>query len=137
MSGSAYSPELRQTFDARRPPGDGDLTPEFADVGRLVRRGVRAVVGAARAEERPALARILDEHLGGVGDQEVVEESWPGYEHVNVQAGLDAWLTGPGRTAELVGVVGYQHRQFGLAEVLAGGDRKADPYGPRPGPPGG
>jgi hypothetical protein len=112
---------------------NGELRPELADVGRLARRGLRAVVGAARAGERPTLARILTEHLGGGGDLEVVEESWPGYEHVNVQAGLDAWLTGPGRTAELVGVVGYQHRHVGLAEVLADVDRVADPYGPRPG----
>jgi ATPase family associated with various cellular activities (AAA) len=133
VAGSAYSSDLRLTFDAPRPPADGDLRPELADVGRLVRRGVRAVIGAARAEERPALARIVGAHLGAGGDLEVVEESWPGYEHVNVQAGLDAWLTGPGRTAELVGVVGFQHRQFGLAEVLADGHRRADPYEPRPG----
>jgi hypothetical protein len=109
------------------------LTPELADVGRLLRRGVRAVVGAARAEERSGLARILAEHLGtDHGELEVVEETWPAYEHVNVQAGLDAWLTEPGRTAELVGVVGYQHRPFGLAELLVE-DEHADPFGARPG----
>ncbi len=75
------------------PAVDGDLRPELADVGRLVRRGVRAVVGAARAGEQPMLSKIVGEHLGGnAGDLEVVEESWPGYDHVNVQAGLDAWL---------------------------------------------
>ena len=113
----------------------GPPRPELADVGRLVRRGVRAVVGAARADERITLSRILAEHLGdGAPALEVVQESWPGYEHVNVQAGLDAWLADPRRSGELVGVVGYQHRPFGLGELLtANEDGHHDPFGPRPG----
>src|SRR3954452_7359327 len=111
------------------------LRPELADLGRLVRRGVKAVVGAARAEERITLSRILAGHLGdGAAEFEVVQERWPGYEHVNVQAGLDAWLAGPGRTAELIGIVGYQHRPFGLGELLTGVEAAPhDPFGPRPG----
>ncbi|MGY1808247.1 AAA family ATPase [Blastococcus sp. SYSU D00669] len=123
---------------APQPAGpDGALRPELADVGRLVRRGVRAVVGAARADERVTLTRILTEHLGdGAEELEVVQESWPGYEHVNVQAGLDAWLADPERSAELVGIVGYQHRPFGLGELLTAADGgAADPFGPRPGNP--
>jgi ATPase family associated with various cellular activities (AAA) len=117
-------------------PDSGEpMRPELADVGRLVRRGVRAVVGAARAGERPALSRILVEHLGGAAGLDVVEETWPHYEHVNVQAGLDAWLADARRTWTLVGVVGYQHRPFGLAELLGGEDSPNDPYGPRPGNP--
>jgi hypothetical protein len=118
------------------PGGDGPepLRPEIADVGRLVRRGVRAVVGAARADERPTLTRILLEHLGGTAGLDVVEETWPHYEHVNVQAGLDAWLAEPGRTWTLVGVVGYQHFQFGLSEFLSGAEMPF-PHGPRPGNP--
>ncbi|MFD2093331.1 AAA family ATPase [Blastococcus deserti] len=116
------------------PPAPRDARPELADVGRLVRRGMRAVVGAARAGERMTLAGILVAHLRvDVAALEVVEEAWPGYEHVNVQAGLDAWLAEPGRSAELVGVVGHQHQPFGLGELLADPDRPGDPYGPRPG----
>jgi len=62
----------------------------------------------------------------------VVEDSWPSYEHVNVQTALDMWLAEPGVEHELVGVIGFQHRQFGLAELLATGAGQ-DPYGPRPG----
>jgi hypothetical protein len=112
---------------------DGELRPELADVGRLARRGLRAVIGAARAADRPRLSRILAEHLGGGSELEAVEEAWPGYEQVNVQAGLDAWLAGGQRSAELVGVVGFQHRPFGLGELLAEQHGDADPYGPRPG----
>jgi hypothetical protein len=114
---------------------DDDLRPELADVGRLARRGLRAVVGAARAADRPRLSRILAEHLGaGAGALDVVEETWPGYDHVNVQAGLDAWLAGSGGTWELVGVASFQGVMFGLGDLLAGG-RQEDMHGLRPGNP--
>ncbi|WP_225752631.1 ATP-binding protein [Actinotalea sp. Marseille-Q4924] len=117
--------------DGRTP--DGDLRPELADVGRLLRRGVRGVVGVARAGEVPTLTSILLEHLGpGVDALDVVEEAWAGYEHVNVQAGLDAWLAASGAQVEVVGIVGFQHRPFGLGDLLTG-VHGHDPFGPRPG----
>ncbi|MCW2700283.1 MAG: ATPase [Blastococcus sp.] len=116
-----------------RTPGDDDLRPQFADLGRLARRGVRAVVGAARAEERPRLSRILAEHLGpDAGGYDVVEETWPAYDHVNVQAGMDAWLADPGRSWELVGVVSQHGQPVELAQLLTQ-EGQSDPYGPRPG----
>jgi hypothetical protein len=87
-------------------PGDGELRPELADVGRLLRRAVHGVVGAARAGERSTLSRLLVEHLGADDEHEVVAESWPAYEHVNVQAGLDAWAASERRGTEVVGIVG-------------------------------
>ncbi|MCW2635750.1 MAG: ATPase [Blastococcus sp.] len=114
-------------------PATEELRPEIADIGRLARRGVRAVVGAARAEERPRLSRILVDHLGaGVAGYDVVEEAWPAYDHVNVQAGLDAWLAGAGRTSELVGVVSPHGQPPDLAQLLTP-EGPADPFGPRPG----
>ncbi|UOY03512.1 AAA family ATPase [Blastococcus sp. PRF04-17] len=115
---------------------DAELRPELADVGRLARRGLRAVVGAARAGERPRLPRILGDHLGsGATALDVVEETWPGYDHVNVQAGLDAWLDRPGRTWELVGIANFQHAMFGLGDLLSDAGGPAGPMGLRPGNP--
>ncbi|MDT0164554.1 ATP-binding protein [Actinotalea sp. AC32] len=111
--------------------GDGALRPELADVGRLLRRGVRGVVGAARAGEAPTLTSIVREHLGdGSGELPVVEETWAPYEHVNVQAGLDDWLASTGGAVHVVGVVGFRHQRFGLGEILT--DQR-EPWGPRPG----
>ena len=59
-------------------------------------------------------------------------ESWQAYDHVNVQAGLDAWLAEPGRHHEVIGVTGFQSREFGLADLLDVGG-PSDPWGPRPG----
>ena len=52
---------------------------------------------------------------------------------MNVQAGLEAWLGAPARTWELVGIVGFQHRPFGLGELLTAEDHPRDFFGPRPG----
>jgi ATPase family associated with various cellular activities (AAA) len=88
-------------------------------------------VGAARAADRPTLTGMLAEHLGGaLHDLDVVEESWPAYDHVNVQVGLDAWLADPGRTHQLVGMTGYRGRQFGLGDLLR---TSPEPFGPAPG----
>jgi hypothetical protein len=113
------------------PAVGGALRPELADVGRLARRGLRAVVGAARADERPRLSRILADHLGAAV-HDVVEETWRAFDHVNAQAGLDAWLAAPGRSFELIGVVTEQGQPVELAELLS--DRYGgQPFGPRPG----
>ena len=130
---AAYSSELRIEYDQPAPALEAPR-PELADVGKLVRRGVRAVVGAARAEDRVTLSGLLLAHLGPVAAElDVVEETWPGYEQVNVQAGLDSWLAAEGRQSQLVGVVGFQHRPFGLGELLSEGPTVHDPFGPRPG----
>ena len=91
--------------------------PELADVGRLARRLVRRTVAAARADEG-SVGKLLAAHLGAHGTAlPVATGSWPGYDQVNVQTGLDAWLAEPGRTYELVGLTEYRHQDFGLADV--------------------
>lgn len=72
-----------------------------------------------------------DAHLGAVDALDVVEASWPGYDHVNVQVAMDIWLSGEGRSHELVGVGNFRHAQFGLGDLLARPD--PDDFLPRPG----
>lgn len=103
---------------------------QLSDVGKLVRRLRRRVVGAARADDRPTFTRLLAAHLGGPLDGlEVVEESWPSYDLVNVQIGLNAWLDQPARTHQLVGFANHRHRDFGLTDLLL-----LQPYGHGPTP---
>jgi hypothetical protein len=47
----------------------------------------------------------------------VASGSWERYDHVNVQAGLDAWLAEPGRSHEIAGITGFRHQTFGLADL--------------------
>ncbi|MGZ4501164.1 MAG: hypothetical protein ACXVXD_12100 [Nocardioidaceae bacterium] len=105
----------------------------MSDVGKLLRRTRRRIVGAARAEDRLTFAKLIREHLQvDEGSVDVVQESWPMYDHVNVQAGLDAWLGESRRGHELVGVVNFHHRDFGLSELMRAA-APHDVYGPTPG----
>ena len=131
--GSASSPaEGSATYTVGTTVGDRDGRLRFSDLGKLVRRGQRGLVGAARAHDRPTFDRLLAEHLGSATEElQVTEESWPSYDMVNVQLGLDAWLAAPGRSHELVGITGHRHESFGLAELL---QEPEHPWGIRPGP---
>ncbi len=98
-----------------------EANPELADIGRLARRLVRRAVATARAEDAPVRQLVLG-HLGPeAASAPVVSGSWPGYDHVNVQAGLDAWLTGDGRRHELTGLIGFRHMMFGFGDLLQAG----------------
>jgi hypothetical protein len=99
-------------------PGGPDDWPELADIPRMARRLIRRAVLAARADDAP-VQRALREHLGPeAAGIPVVSGSWQGYDHVNVQAGLDAWLAGWRCEHELVGLTGFQRENFGLADLL-------------------
>jgi hypothetical protein len=105
--------------------GSQDDRPELADIGRMARRLMRLAVSAARADDAP-VPRVLREHLGpDAADLPVVGGSWRGYDHVNLQAGLDAWLAGPLREHELVGLTGFRNAGFGLADLTRPGAEHA------------
>jgi hypothetical protein len=104
--------------------GGHDDRPELADIPRMARRLIRWAVQAARTEDT-LLAGMLRDHLGpDAAGFPVVSGSWPGYDLVNVQVGLNGWLAGWRREHELVGVTGYQHESFGLADLLQPGTER-------------
>jgi cell division protease FtsH len=110
--------------------GGDESQLELADIGRLARRALRRVVSAAHADDT-SITRILRDHLGpGAAGFPVVQSTWPRYDQVNVQEGLDAWLAEPGREHEIVGLTSFRHHEFGLAEMLQGSPH---PSGPRAG----
>jgi len=118
-------------------PGRGPLTGDghddrlrLSDVGKLARRARRRVVGAARDEDRLTFRKLLIDHLRTEPETlDVIQETWPAYDHVNVQAGLDAWLDNVDRTHQIVGVVNHRHREFGLSDLM----RDIPTHGPAPG----
>jgi hypothetical protein len=62
---------------------------------------------------------MLTAHFGpSVGALPVVSDSWAPYEHVNVQLGLEGWLAEPERDYRVLGVTGFQHRMFSLADLV-------------------
>jgi len=106
---------------ASSPGGDGNLNPELADVARLLRRLVRQAVSVARADEG-SIRSLLTGHLGPqVATFPVASGTWPRYDQVNVQAGLDAWLAEPGREHQIAGLTRLHHSMAGLADLAAPG----------------
>ena len=118
---------------------DEDDSLRLSDFGKLARRFRRQLVGVARAEDRLTFGSVITEHLGvPVEGLEVVEESWPSYDLVNVQVGLNAWLeewdpeaAAASRSHRLVGLAGYRGGEFGLADLLQ--SSQDEDYGPMPG----
>jgi hypothetical protein len=88
---------------------------------------VRRTVAAARAEEE-SVGRLLASHLGTSDTMPpIAKGTWPAYDQVNVQTGLEAWLVEPGRSHELVGLTGFRHSDFSLADLLQGDGRAWHP----------
>ena len=118
----AYAPLRRETLG---PDGGRRATavtvPNSPTWAGSPRRLVRQVVHVARAEET-STQRLLAGHLGGqAAALPVASGSWERYDHVNVQAGLDAWLAEPGRGHEIAGITGFRHQMFGLADLTQSG----------------
>ena len=100
-----------------------DSRPELVTAGRLAGRLVsRALaLAAARVQDAP-LRRALLAHLGPqAAAWPVLTTSWPTFDQVNVQLAVEAWLAGPGRSHELLGVTGTRYWQSGLADLLSDG----------------
>jgi hypothetical protein len=97
--------------------------PEIADVGRLARRLMRRTIAAARADEG-SVGKLLTAHLGAQETRlPVASGSWPGFDQVNVQTAVDAWLAESGRAHQLVGLIDYGRGGYGLADLLQYGGR--------------
>jgi DNA polymerase III delta prime subunit len=107
------------------PVGDDGLVGDELD-GPALRRFAGAFEQLMEEVHRLAprggdsLLRRLREHLGDDPAQvPVVGETFPMYDHVNVQVALDALLAAPGRGWELVGIAGQHGRHMGLSEMVA------------------
>ena len=112
-----------------------NLSP--AAFGRSFRAFLEAAVKGQEVDEPPFVARLM-EHLGAdPRGLPILAEQFSIIEHPNVQAALEAWISGDGRSSELVGMSAEQKRYQGLgfSDLITPmngglmGDRA-----PRPGP---
>ncbi|HEV2236602.1 MAG TPA: hypothetical protein VGR57_08065, partial [Ktedonobacterales bacterium] len=77
---------------------------------------------AAAASPRSTLMDRIHAHLGADPTQlPVIAEEYDAFEHPNVQVALDAWLAGPERAADLVGVGvnNKRYMNFSLSDLLS------------------
>ena len=93
-----------------------DSTDEFR---ALFGEFVRSALHAESAKEPPFRPLVRD-HLGLEPELPVVAEEIPSWDHVNLQLALEALMTRPGRTADVVGVAGGQKRfmQLSLSDLV-------------------
>jgi cell division protease FtsH len=92
---------------------------DVAQFGRLFQEFLQ--LSLERAEDLPSeLIRRLTEHLGvEPTGLPVVADSYQTFDHANVQVAIEAYLAGPGRRADLIGVAGQGMRDMhSLAEVV-------------------
>jgi cell division protease FtsH len=86
---------------------------------------VTGFAGVGRPDHAAAAGGVthtLTAHLGpDAGLLPVVSGAWPGYEHVNVQGGLERWLAEWPGEQRLLGLTGFRHRMFGLADLCQPG----------------
>jgi len=120
---AAYAPLTENRYGGREmeiEPGDSSR-PELADVARLGKRLMRQAVRLARADET-SVRHLLAGHFGtDAPGLPIVSANWPNYDHVNVQAGVDAWLAKPGREHQIAGLTAFRHADFGLADLVQPG----------------
>ena len=112
-----------------------NLSP--AAFGRSFRAFLEAAVAGQEVEEPPFVVRLMD-HLGAdPRGLPILAEQFSIIEHPNVQAALEAWISGEGRSAELVGMSAEQKRYQGLgfSDLITppGGGLMGD-RSPQPGP---
>ena len=90
---------------------------EFAGAFRRFIEWVHQTADEGQHNEAAALiAGFLDP--GGT-DHSVVSRSLPAFEHVNLQAALDAWSAQPGRTVEVHGILLPPHHSIMLQQVVS------------------
>jgi ATP-dependent 26S proteasome regulatory subunit len=71
--------------------------------------------------EPTALHGRLSEHVGqSIDGLPVVTDTYPAYQHANVQVAIDAYLALPDRTGELIGISGPGREHQSLSELLSG-----------------
>jgi hypothetical protein len=89
-------------------------------------RAVAVSAGRPRPDSGPGpqftISNTLIDHLGeDAGSIPVTSENWPAYEHVNVQGALDRWLESWPGEHRVLGLAGFRHRMFGLADLCQPG----------------
>ncbi len=95
---------------------------DIARFGQLFQKFMEQMTYASLATHRSALRDRLDRHLGtDSAALPVISDSFAGYDHVNVQVALSAYLAENGRRHELIGLTGQQRHFESLSDLIQSG----------------
>jgi cell division protease FtsH len=92
---------------------------EVAEFARTFRAFLVSMQEAAATGASSPLRAVLDDHLGRDSrGLPIVRDSYPSFEHVNVQAAVDALLSEPGTTHQLNGLLGDHHYHMSFGDLI-------------------
>jgi hypothetical protein len=96
----------------------GNVDDESARFAQLFTEFVDGMREVAQSRRVPGVKQRLESHLAMAQAQlPVVSQEVSTFNHVNIQIAIDSWLGEPGRSHELIGMVG-PHRHYGsLADL--------------------
>jgi hypothetical protein len=94
------------------------MDQDMSGFARTFRDFMEQMTELAFAEARSPVRERLDAHLGvDTSEIPVVAGSFDAWDHANVQVAMTAWLAEPGRSHDLLGLMGQQ-RHFGSMSDL-------------------
>jgi cell division protease FtsH len=95
------------------------MDEDIAGFATTYREFMERMTQLAYAGSSSPVREILDAHLGvDTSEVAVVAASFDAWDHANVQVAISAWLAEPGRSHEIVGLMGQQRRFGGLSDVI-------------------
>jgi ATPase family associated with various cellular activities (AAA) len=95
------------------------MDDESTRFARSFQRFIEAMALSASNDAISPVRTLLDEHLGVDSSMiPVISDSFPAYDHVNVQVALTKFLEGDGRTHRLVGLTGHQRHFASFSDLL-------------------
>ncbi|HEY1330316.1 MAG TPA: AAA family ATPase [Actinomycetota bacterium] len=98
------------------------MNDDVAEFGRTFRTFMDRMNQAVGQDRTSPLREAIDRHLGTDTTQlPVVAETYAGYDHVNVQVAVSAYLAGDERRHELIGLTGSQRHHSTLSDLLETG----------------
>jgi hypothetical protein len=99
--------------------------PDVPGFARAFQRFLEVVNEMAPAADGRPLRATLEAHLGQDPlELPVISDRYPPFEHVNVQAALDAWLEQLNGSHELLGLRGEHHAHMSLADLVQHAHRR-------------
>jgi cell division protease FtsH len=95
------------------------MDEDVAGFARTYRDFMERMSRLAHEDDRSPVRDRLDEHLGiDTTDAPIVAASFDAWDHVNVQVAITAWLAEPGRSHEMLGLMGMERHFGSLSDLM-------------------
>jgi DNA polymerase III delta prime subunit len=98
------------------------MDPTKAELERFAntfQRFMEQMGHVAQGDRTSPVRALIDGHVGADTSMvPILTESFPAWDHVNLQVALSAWLAVEGRSHELIGLTGQQRHYSSLSDML-------------------